>query len=430
MVRSLFLYCFSRRLSNIGANHVPQTPWAHGSSDSSFSAPLASPCVSHCNSGDPGSIPGSGWVRWRRDRLLTPVFLGFPGGSAGKESTCNVGDLGLIPGLGRSLGEGNGYPLQFSGLENSMDSISMGLQKVGYDWAILTFTFLSVTSQACLWCSSHDFSEPFHLCDYVSSVWAAITEFHRLINNINLFLTILKTKRSKIKVTACLVSDESPFPGSQMTKTSRGSSCGWGSEGVPGASLLRAWTPSWHYALILRCCPVVKLCPTLCDPRNCSLQSPSVHGIFQARVQGIFLAQGLNPGLLHCRQMLYHLSHEGSSSWPNHPLKVPLSNTITSIRFQHMDTGGTHLVCSSDLWGGGKSTKNLNILTDWVTQASHSPFLSLSFLHWGHGNLDINLGTLVVVFCVTLSKPPKLSGLYLFICKLRWLEENGLWWLL
>ena len=47
--------------------------------------------------------------------------LGFPGGSGGKESTCNVGDLGLIPGLGRSLEEGNGYPFQYSGLENSMD---------------------------------------------------------------------------------------------------------------------------------------------------------------------------------------------------------------------------------------------------------------------------------------------------------------------
>ena len=41
--------------------------------------------------------------------------------STGKESACNVGDLGLIPGLGRSLGEGKGYPLQYSGLENSVD---------------------------------------------------------------------------------------------------------------------------------------------------------------------------------------------------------------------------------------------------------------------------------------------------------------------
>ena len=60
------------------------------------------------------------WVRkihWRRDRLPTPVFLGFPGGSVGKESACSATDLGLIPVLGRSLGEGNGYPLQYSGLE-------------------------------------------------------------------------------------------------------------------------------------------------------------------------------------------------------------------------------------------------------------------------------------------------------------------------
>ena len=46
---------------------------------------------------------------------------GFPCGSAGKESTCNAGDLGLIPGLGRSPGEGKGFPLQYSGLENSVD---------------------------------------------------------------------------------------------------------------------------------------------------------------------------------------------------------------------------------------------------------------------------------------------------------------------
>ena len=60
-------------------------------------------------------------IHWRRDRLPTTVFLGFPCGSAGKESTCNVGDLGSTPGLGRSPGEGKGYTFQYSGLENSMD---------------------------------------------------------------------------------------------------------------------------------------------------------------------------------------------------------------------------------------------------------------------------------------------------------------------
>ena len=54
---------------------------------------------------------------------------GFPGGSAGKESACSAGDLGSIPGLGRSPGEGNGPSLQYSGLENSMDSIDHGVAK-------------------------------------------------------------------------------------------------------------------------------------------------------------------------------------------------------------------------------------------------------------------------------------------------------------
>ena len=54
------------------------------------------------------------------------VAGGFPGGSAGKESTCSAGDLGLIPGLERSPGEGKGYPIQYSGLENSMDYIVHG----------------------------------------------------------------------------------------------------------------------------------------------------------------------------------------------------------------------------------------------------------------------------------------------------------------
>ena len=73
------------------------------------------------------------WVRkipWRRYRLPTPVFLDYPGGSAGKESTCNAEALGLIPGVGRSPGEGKGYSLQYSGLENSMDCIVHGVTKV------------------------------------------------------------------------------------------------------------------------------------------------------------------------------------------------------------------------------------------------------------------------------------------------------------
>ena len=70
------------------------------------------------------AYPGPGGLR-----LPTPVFSGVPGGSAGKESTCNMGDVDSIPGLGRFPGEGEGYPLQYSGLENSMDCIVHGVEK-------------------------------------------------------------------------------------------------------------------------------------------------------------------------------------------------------------------------------------------------------------------------------------------------------------
>ena len=79
-------------------------------------------------------VPGLGrflgWkIPWRRDRLPMPGFLGFPGGSGGKESACNAGDLGLMPGLGRSPGKGKGHPFQYSGLENSTQCIIYGITK-------------------------------------------------------------------------------------------------------------------------------------------------------------------------------------------------------------------------------------------------------------------------------------------------------------
>ena len=69
----------------------------------------------------------SGWTHlmlW-----VVPLDSGFPGGSAGKESACNAGDLGSVPGLGRSPGGGKGNPLQYSGLESSMDDIVPGVAK-------------------------------------------------------------------------------------------------------------------------------------------------------------------------------------------------------------------------------------------------------------------------------------------------------------
>ena len=79
---------------------------------------------STCNAGDPGSIPGSG-----KSAGEGKGFLGFPGGSAGKDSACNAEDPGSIPGLGRSPGEEKVYPLQYSGLENSIDCIVHGVTK-------------------------------------------------------------------------------------------------------------------------------------------------------------------------------------------------------------------------------------------------------------------------------------------------------------
>ena len=67
---------------------------------------------------------------WDSVRFMHQLLRqGFPDSSVGKESTCSTGDPGSIPGLGRSSGEGIGYPLQYSGVENSMDYIVHGVAK-------------------------------------------------------------------------------------------------------------------------------------------------------------------------------------------------------------------------------------------------------------------------------------------------------------
>ena len=68
---------------------------------------------------EPGRLQSMGSQRVGHDSATS--LQGFPDSSVGKESACNAGDLGLIPRLGRSPGEGKGYPLDYSGLENSMD---------------------------------------------------------------------------------------------------------------------------------------------------------------------------------------------------------------------------------------------------------------------------------------------------------------------
>ena len=86
--------------------------------------------------GEPGGLPSMGshrvgydWSNLAAAAAAADWFWGFPCGLTGQESACNLGDLGSIPGLGRSSGEGKGYSLQYSGLENSMDCIVHGVAK-------------------------------------------------------------------------------------------------------------------------------------------------------------------------------------------------------------------------------------------------------------------------------------------------------------
>ena len=83
-------------------------------------------------------------------------YMGFPGGSDGKESACNAGDLGLIPGLGRSSGEGHGNPLQYSCLENPTDTVSGS--------RILLLAFLTSSP-------AHEFSNPILKAICVNGDW-------------------------------------------------------------------------------------------------------------------------------------------------------------------------------------------------------------------------------------------------------------------
>ena len=86
----------------------------------------------------------------RRDRLPTPVFLGFPCGLAGKESACNAGYLGSVLGLWRFPDKGKGYPLQYSGLENSKESDmteSLSLTSIYFFFFFISNTFKSDVSK-------------------------------------------------------------------------------------------------------------------------------------------------------------------------------------------------------------------------------------------------------------------------------------------
>ena len=95
-----------------------------------------------------------------RKKVCLQTWYAFPCGSAGKESTHNAGNLGSIPGLGRSPAEGKGYPLQYSGLENSMDCIVHGVTKSQTQLSDFHFHFhkdghWSIRCGKCEWMSNH-----------------------------------------------------------------------------------------------------------------------------------------------------------------------------------------------------------------------------------------------------------------------------------
>ena len=140
----LVLLFWMRKLGLGGLKHPGQVHWAgeRCSSVILYWASLVFQLVEH-----PPAIQRSPWfnscvgkIPWRRAWQPTPVFLGFPGGSGGKESTYNAGDLGLIPRLGRAPGGGHGSPLQHSCLENPHGNRSQGaaVHGVSKSWTWLS----------------------------------------------------------------------------------------------------------------------------------------------------------------------------------------------------------------------------------------------------------------------------------------------------
>ena len=110
----------------------------------------------------------------------------------------------------------------------------------------------------------------------------------------------------------------------------------WGDASAVSWLSILLWP--FYKPLVLEKVLIAQSCRTLCDHKDCSLPGSSVHGILQARIltvgcysflQRIFLTQGLNLGLLHCRQILYHLSHQGSPSKPNQLLNKLLNILIS-----------------------------------------------------------------------------------------------------
>ena len=152
--------------------------------------------------------------------------MGFPCGSAGKESACNVRHLGSIPGLGRSPGEGYGYPLQYSGLENSM---------------------------GCIVC-------------VVTKCLTRLSDFH--------FQNKIPACKADTRYTRNYVKEEQDSHRMLYKCTGVRQFCSWDL----GSRVC------WQHRNLTCDGEVTQLCLTLCNPMDCSLPGSSIHGIIQARI--------------------------------------------------------------------------------------------------------------------------------------------------
>ena len=130
------------------------------------------------------------------------IWLGFPCGSAGKESACNAGDLGSILGLGTSPGEKKGYPFQYSSLENSMDCIVHRVAKSQHDWVTFTSTF-TLSIEECLFLWSFAGSQLFFEGDKPTVNWSWIVSmyFSNLLSKI--FSTFGTSQKSLLLLLFC-----------------------------------------------------------------------------------------------------------------------------------------------------------------------------------------------------------------------------------
>ena len=132
------------------------------------------------------------------------------------------------------------------------------------------------------------------------------------------------------------------------------------------------------------CCLVTKSCPTLCDPTDCNLPGSSVHGDSPGKntevgchdlLQGIFPTQGSNPGLPHCRWILYHLSHQGN----------PFSNIMDAINCQGWDFPGIVVAKNCLAVGtnspGASEQPRPHVTTREPSQWNKRPFVTQQRLH-------------------------------------------------